>query len=41
MKSNYPKNYDVIVAFIVFLICILCALFVNLSHLSSTVAGVN
>ena len=42
MNKNYPKNYDVIVAFVVFLICILYALFSNFNtDALFTVASMN
>ncbi len=38
-KSN-PKNYDVILAFVVFIFCIFIALFYNAGYVSAIV-GIN
>lgn len=35
------KNYDVTVAFVVFIICLLVALFTNLSSIDPIFAGIN
>ncbi len=40
MKST-PKNYDVIIAFVIFLGCILFALFFNMSEEIIVAAGVH
>lgn len=41
MNAKASKNYDVVVAFVVFLICILYALMANVEHITSAVATVN
>ncbi len=40
MNVKHPKNYDVIVAFVVFIFCILYALFSNVAHVAPTVVSV-
>lgn len=41
MNFKNPKNYDVVIAFIVFLFCIFYALFSNVATVGPTVVIVN
>lgn len=41
MNVKRPKNYDVIIAFIVFIFCILYALFSNVVNVAPSVVSVN
>ena len=36
-----PKNYDVIIAFVIFICCLLCALFFNANNVAVITAGIN
>ncbi len=41
MNVKSPKNYDVVIAFVVFLFCIFYALFSNVAKIAPTVVSLH